>query len=427
MLFGDEPTGNLDEWNGHNLFRLIREQVSTSGLSAIIASHDINLALTHADQIIVLGKDDPNAPSGIIQQHDSSHWADDEARKAYREELVKHYQIVEAESPPHQTSLQQGYATHKALFLKKEGNALRGKRNSNWWILTTIIALTLLAIGFGNGGLRYLNQTMNNAFVNWLDINIPISTNSKVNIEALNKELNDSQWKELFDYRQVSSYVEYNLRFFKKDRGLDDYNWVAGRTLDLSKGNNPLVNEILGPNNRLKGDNRFYGDDDLSIIVTKELLTSFGYPLETAFIPMPIWIFTPNDSANGYDLKVPIPIRAVVKDIPGNSDFATTLGFFKTYTQKNLGSFNTQKHQQLRIFFPIDSLEVASTLQKLKQLDEKDEWYTSLDPDYSHMGSHRYSYLDGQDIEVTFFPNIQGAKMDSAWQVLQKLIQDELG
>ena len=55
VLFGDEPTGNLDEANANELFEVIRGSISEN-LTAIIVSHDINLAVKHADQIVVITK-----------------------------------------------------------------------------------------------------------------------------------------------------------------------------------------------------------------------------------------------------------------------------------------------------------------------------------------------------------------------------------
>ena len=48
ILFGDEPTGNLDEANANELFEIVKSELS-KGLSAIVVSHDIDLAVKYAD------------------------------------------------------------------------------------------------------------------------------------------------------------------------------------------------------------------------------------------------------------------------------------------------------------------------------------------------------------------------------------------
>ena len=56
ILLCDEPTGNLDESNAHELISIIRKNISNDK-SAIIVSHDINLALKYADRIVLITKD----------------------------------------------------------------------------------------------------------------------------------------------------------------------------------------------------------------------------------------------------------------------------------------------------------------------------------------------------------------------------------
>lgn len=58
VLFGDEPTGNLDEKNGGVLMEALRGKIASDPekMLSIIVSHDIDLAIKFADQIVVLTK-----------------------------------------------------------------------------------------------------------------------------------------------------------------------------------------------------------------------------------------------------------------------------------------------------------------------------------------------------------------------------------
>ncbi|HKK81389.1 MAG TPA: ABC transporter ATP-binding protein, partial [Prolixibacteraceae bacterium] len=60
VLFGDEPTGNLDHFNSVKLMHFIRDFITKQrdNVSAIIVSHNIPLTLDFADRIIVLSKGD---------------------------------------------------------------------------------------------------------------------------------------------------------------------------------------------------------------------------------------------------------------------------------------------------------------------------------------------------------------------------------
>ncbi len=56
VLFGDEPTGNLDEHNSSELMQVIRGSIDDSNRAAIIVSHNIDLALDFADKIVLITK-----------------------------------------------------------------------------------------------------------------------------------------------------------------------------------------------------------------------------------------------------------------------------------------------------------------------------------------------------------------------------------
>lgn len=58
VLFGDEPTGNLDHFNSIKLMNFVRDFITNQreNVSAIIVSHNIPLTLDFADRIIVLTK-----------------------------------------------------------------------------------------------------------------------------------------------------------------------------------------------------------------------------------------------------------------------------------------------------------------------------------------------------------------------------------
>lgn len=54
ILLLDEPTANLDLAHQAMMFRLINERCKTSGASAVLITHDLNLASEFADRIVLL-------------------------------------------------------------------------------------------------------------------------------------------------------------------------------------------------------------------------------------------------------------------------------------------------------------------------------------------------------------------------------------
>lgn len=66
IIFGDEPTGNLDPVNADNLLKLIADEIKNSNgvKTAIIVSHTLELAIKYAHRIIKIHK---------IIENDSTH------------------------------------------------------------------------------------------------------------------------------------------------------------------------------------------------------------------------------------------------------------------------------------------------------------------------------------------------------------------
>lgn len=68
VLFGDEPTGNLDDQNAHNLMQVLKDDMLAKEASALIVSHQIDMALKFADQIILFSeKKAANHAYGVIE------------------------------------------------------------------------------------------------------------------------------------------------------------------------------------------------------------------------------------------------------------------------------------------------------------------------------------------------------------------------
>jgi ABC-type lipoprotein export system ATPase subunit len=56
IIFGDEPTGSLDRPNARKIFKVFKNLCEERGLTALIVSHDIELTVEFADEIIIIEK-----------------------------------------------------------------------------------------------------------------------------------------------------------------------------------------------------------------------------------------------------------------------------------------------------------------------------------------------------------------------------------
>lgn len=97
VLFGDEPTGNLDPENAERVMRVLVQKIDElKDASAIIVSHDMNLATTFADVIVKIRKEirpkqhkeDDDVTFGVID--DGSVFAPDGSRTSWTNGIDKY-------------------------------------------------------------------------------------------------------------------------------------------------------------------------------------------------------------------------------------------------------------------------------------------------------------------------------------------------
>ncbi|MDD3245984.1 MAG: ABC transporter ATP-binding protein [Methanosarcina sp.] len=67
ILLLDEPTSNLDIRHQFEVMEIMKDIMKNKGISAVMALHDLNLALRYADRIIMM-KGAKYLPPGILLQ-----------------------------------------------------------------------------------------------------------------------------------------------------------------------------------------------------------------------------------------------------------------------------------------------------------------------------------------------------------------------
>ncbi|MGB0930908.1 MAG: ABC transporter permease [Chitinophagales bacterium] len=293
----------------------------------------------------------------------------------------------------------------QALFYRREGKELLGKNYWNFWILVIILFITFTAIGFANGSLDYLSQKMSDPFVNWVSIEVPYGRADE--IQTLQTDLNEDDVRKTYHYKNITSYNTYPLEIwnYKKDRALN----ISGRTLSQE---DTLLHAILGKKNFVQGEKNFKGEMDIGMIVTAEFLENFGYPkdapyiLKTAFADSVSYV---RDSLGdvmdsvrhkGARFLFPIPIRSVVKDLPGLSKLAFTPYFYKQVIWRSHDNpFNPIFTQNILFFTEdsLDALQLSKALKSsLKKMNRRPEVY--VDP--LSQSDNFSSYKKGFRLEV---------------------------
>lgn len=283
-----------------------------------------------------------------------------------------------------------------SLFFVKEGIELSGKKNKNLIIITLILLTTYLAIGFANGSLDYLGKKMNDPFINF--INIPIKSSKADKIGQIQYELNkDTVLKNNYDYKSALGFNKVYLSFqkYNKKTSTSGSKLATGRTIDLK---DPLLDQVFSLDNLLRG-RRFKHEMDLGLIVTVDFLEKNNYSLKDAYLPHSF----PIDPVNNIDTISPLPVIAVVKELPGMNDFLVTPYF---NSQRNLSSgnpFNPNYTKDIIFYSSKSDEEIKSIVDGLKQLLNSSEDLKAFDPEIDLIENSE-SYISGKSITINFLP-----------------------
>lgn len=236
------------------------------------------------------------------------------------------------------------YSAHKdfrKVFINKEKKELFGFRFKNLYWLIVILLVTFLSLGFANGSLKYLKMKMDDPFIKWVNVDVPYTMLDKIheikNV-LMQKEVSDS-----FGYKTVTGNYEFSFNF-RITNTKDRARYEKGRSLEPG---NPLAKSILDEKNKIIGKSAFK-EDEIGLIVTEKLLEKLGYKNAPHFLML-------NYKIDSVLYNVPLPIIAVVKNLPNKNEFATTTFLYKKYYHSLSNPFDLRKTEyntQLLYFIP---------------------------------------------------------------------------
>lgn len=244
------------------------------------------------------------------------------------------------------------------LFVKREGKVVLGKNFSNLWLLTAVMTATFLAIAFSNASLDYLSYKMDDPFINWVDIKNDYGGDDFTGLEyALDSEENRSK----YHYHSYQADYSYSYMFFGKERTNVQY-FKCRFFQDI---NNSLVEAILNEDNIIKdwrvSDLSAVYPNTIGVIITEEAMKKLGFDKAPSFIDYQG--FSPGADVYGFELmdekwaRVPIPVLAVVKRLPGNVDLISSAYFYQQTCNDYTHPFNMCKEdyaRNLNYFVPSD-------------------------------------------------------------------------
>jgi len=359
VIFCDEPTGNVDESNANELISVLKEACN-NGKTAIIVSHDINLALKHADIILVLTKN-PEKVYGELNVnniYERNSWSEmnEKEQGIFRNNIKSLFSSDDkgAKEPVNEKGKTLIKANFKTLFYKRELSALIGKKAGNLFVISLIFLFTFLAIGFANGSLDYLNKKLNSAFVKL--VNIPIPSNIARDKEERTRFLDMLQLpanKNRFKYNEVSEFISHGEQIAYYDEKINNdtisipYDIASCRSINIDFDKN-FINEVINnEKNFIRGNKTgFKSNNQIAVIATESFLVDFGYPKDASVI----YFYTnPYDTLLKKTVKCAFPVEviSIVKELPGKYSFVYPVGFFSSLiNDANNEKFSTI-HQSL--------------------------------------------------------------------------------
>jgi hypothetical protein len=228
---------------------------------------------------------------------------------------------------------------YNEIFLKNELRTIFGKKWINFWILLAVFLLTIGSLCFSRAGLDFLSKKMNDPFIKWVQVK---EQGDFVNFQ---KDILAGTTKDKFSISTIESnnfILEYVFTAdFKKWR-------VEGRTIAQ---NSQLLDKILDKENTIVKRQKEISQNDFGWIVTKDLMSNLGYEDENNY-PLFINYTYPGNMENidsmgitNFDgfIVIPIPIIAVVRQLPDLLDFITP-SYFKQQLESHSNPFNISMH-----------------------------------------------------------------------------------
>lgn len=223
------------------------------------------------------------------------------------------------------------------LFFRKEGKVLLGKGYKNAIILIGIFLISLFAIGFGSASMSYLKYKMEDPFINWIDMPVKETAGQTTIKEFINNT----------DYQEKYKFINPEKNHVLSKNFTSKHIQLQGWSIDTKSS---VINKILSDENIITKRDLSIHNSELGIILTEESLSKLGY--KTNNIPPFIVLAAPQDSStcNKLNIKntrgfssINIPIFAIVKQLPGNYEFFTTLRFIQEHNATPSGFAITSK------------------------------------------------------------------------------------
>jgi hypothetical protein len=262
-------------------------------------------------------------------------------------------------------------------------------------ILVAILGFALLSIGFSVGSLDVLRQKMQDPFVNWITIDVPMDKrDSLVSVTAY---LEDSLHRSQYSIRKIAPFKKFPLNIYNPKAGgvRDSY----GRTIDIQ---DPILAEINKPDLLVEGQ-LFTDSLDIGLIVTEEFLEYAGADRSSGFVTMAMAV-----GEKKRTVPVPVPIRGIVHSLPGQSQFLATEYFENKRNYDPSGPFNPIHARMIKVFCEGPESNGRQVLDSLKEFINRVEGLCNRIPQLwiEELPATEKSMRPGSVVKASFIPDL---------------------
>ena len=191
------------------------------------------------------------------------------------------------------------------LFSLSEFRSISGVWFSNLIILIVIFFIALIAIGLGNGTTNYLRVKMDDPFIKFVNIIRPSNFQGETD---LLKDLKMDSIKNRYLY---DTHLMVNL-------GYADFIATNGKIINATvRGvkKEDKFYEFVANSKDITDDNTLFERTDWGCIVTEGLLKKMGYKRTDSIAYLKY-----KYNIGGKDTIIPLPVAAIVKELPGYVD-----------------------------------------------------------------------------------------------------------
>jgi ABC-type lipoprotein export system ATPase subunit len=403
VLFADEPTGNLGEEDSERVMEHIREfvRVGDSKSTAIVVTHNIDLALKYGDRIIVIQEDHCIKDTNVFVLRKNRQRDNTSNRDSLRACLHQKSNSLDRHRRPKVTDTLKAFSlpplpdsSFRKFFGPRSTEDLSMKRKINW-ILLGILFLAFLAIGFAAGSLDVLKVKMEDPFVNWINIDVPFR--KLLDVPLVLQAFGSDTSKKKYFIHSISDYERFPTNIYNMKGGgtLDAY----GRTIDLS---DPILATLQQAHLWIRGK-LFYDSLDIGLIVTRDFLDFCGVGEDEGFI----YLSMSTGVDRVIDAPVPIPVRAIVMALPGQSQFLSTRYFKNKRDIDSNSPFSPENARGLTIFCPGPLSNATRVLDSLnfflKSIDSLRNPYLVVDS----LASNQKPWNEGHVVKASFLPSLR--------------------